>query len=97
MSRPAVGVGLAVLAAAAVLALLWLGGWLVGIGERKLAAAASALSVAAAVTLLLLVTLLAGQLARWVRDGWARRRGPAPAGDPPASGPSPARDAGRRP
>jgi hypothetical protein len=95
MSRPAVGVGLAILAAAAVQILLVVEARLAAGGERKLAAAASALSVAAAIACLLVLTLLAGQLVRWVRETrpWLRRRAAAP----PSPGPSSAGDRTPRP
>jgi hypothetical protein len=99
MSRPTVGVGLAILTALAILGLLQLEAWLVVTGERKLAAGASALAAAAAIGLLLFLTLLAGRLAQWLRDAgpWARRRGPDPAANPPAPDAPGAGDPGRRP
>jgi hypothetical protein len=84
--HPIVGGVLALVNVPALLGLLALEAHLTAGGERKLAAGASGLAVLAVISLLLLATLLAGHLLRWLRRPPVKE--PAAAGAPIGPGAS---------
>jgi hypothetical protein len=96
---PIVGAGLAVLNGLVLLGLLAVEAHLTASGEHKLAAGTSGLSVLAAITLLLLATVLTGHLLRRLRRETPKR--PPAVGDggalPREEAPLGPKETGRRP